>query len=287
MVANFDRKFREVITPGAVGVITGAARGIGEGIARAAAARGMKLVLADIASEPLQAVVNDLGSQGVEAIAAVTDVTDPSALRRLADVALESFGEVHLLVNNAGIEAVGLSWELAPEEWERILKINVLGLVNGVRAFAPRMIAAGKSAAIVNVASIAAVSMLPLQTAYIVSKHAALSFTECLYLEMQQAAPHIQVSVVVPGSVATRIFDDARVTNGSGAKYHRRFMQQMLGAGMTSSDAGRTIMDQIEAGEFWITTDHDMLAKQADARAEYLSMRRAPTLGEGAEALFE
>jgi NAD(P)-dependent dehydrogenase (short-subunit alcohol dehydrogenase family) len=272
---------------GGVAVVTGAARGIGEGMARAAAARGMKLVLADVAAEPLQQVADDLARQGVEAVAAPTDVTDPAALDRLADLAFSRFGEVRLLVNNAGIETLGNTWDLSAAQWDRAVNVNVLGPIQGVRAFAGRMVAAQKPAAIVNVASIAAVSMMPEQTAYILSKHAVLSFSECLYLEMQRAAPMIQVSVVLPGPVATRIFTDAPAASGTGVSRHREVMDQMLGAyGMTPAEAGRTIVEQIEAGEFWIATHPDMLAASARARADYLAGLKRPYLQEDAKGIL-
>jgi len=131
----------------------------------------------------------------LEAQAAEGITRDPAALDHLAEVTYEHFGEVRLLINNAGIEALGFTWELSAEQWNRVIDINVLGVIHGVRAFAGRMVAAGKPAFISNVSSIGGLSMMPVQTPYILSKHAVLSFSECLYLEMKQAQAPIRVAI--------------------------------------------------------------------------------------------
>jgi NAD(P)-dependent dehydrogenase (short-subunit alcohol dehydrogenase family) len=265
-----------------VAVVTGAARGIGEGIARAAARRGMKLVLADVAEKALRAVAQDLESQGAEVLDVPTDVTDPAALDRLVHAAFQRFGSIRLLINNAGIETLGYTWELSVEQWQRTMAINVLGPILCTRAFAARMVAEQKPAAIVNVAAIAAVAMAPVQTAYFLSKHAVLSFTECLALEMAREAPMIQVSVVLPGPVNTSIFVHAPGGATPEIAAHRTAMNHMLARhGMSAANAGETIVDQIAAGKFWITTHPQMLADSTQARAHYLATLARPSLPEG------
>jgi NAD(P)-dependent dehydrogenase (short-subunit alcohol dehydrogenase family) len=171
----------EDILSGGVAVITGAASGIGNGIARAAAARGMKLVLADIAAEALQAFAAELEAAGVQALAVPTDVTDPAAIDALAARTHEHFGDVRLLVNNAGIEMLGLAWELSAAQWERIVRINILGPIHGTRAFAGAMVKSGKPGFIANVSSLGGLAMMPEQTPYILSKHATLSPNACFW----------------------------------------------------------------------------------------------------------
>ena len=272
---------------GGVAVITGAARGIGEGIARAAAARGMKLVLADIAEERLRAIADEL-SASVETLAVPTDVADPAAIDRLAAAAFDRFGEVRLLVNNAGIEVIGYSWELSADQWERALRINALGPIHGVRAIAGRMVEAQKPAFIVNVSSLAALGSTPLTAPYMLTKHAILSFSESLFLEMQRKAPMIRVSAVLPGPVATGIFDDALGADaGAGVDKHRTIMKQVLAHGMDALEAGRMILDQVEAGKFWVTTHPEMMAEAARNRADFLASFKEPSLPPAGEALFE
>ena len=241
---------------GGVAVVTGAASGIGEGIARTAAALGMKLVLADIATDRLEALAAEIRGNGGEALAVTTDVSDAAALDRLAAVTHEAFGDVRLLVNNAGIEMLGHVWEIPAGTWEKAMKINVLGVINGVRAFAPRMIAAGKQAYIANLSSVGGLGMMPIQTPYLVTKHAVLSFTECLALEIDMTGQPISVSAVLPGPVATRIFEDAPAGNNPGTvERHRAYMNAMLrDYGISGLEAGQRILDGVAAGQFWVST---------------------------------
>lgn len=273
---------------GGVAVITGAAGGIGEGLAQVAAELGMRLVLADIAADRLQDVAGRLAAAGAEVLPVTTDVRNPAALDRLAEQAYQRFGEVRLLINNAGIEALGLTWELSAEQWNRVVEINVLGVIHGVRAFAGRMVAAGKPAFISNVSSIGGLSMMPVQTPYILSKHAVLSFSECLHLEMEQIGAPIHVSAVLPGAVSTRIFDDA--PGGSNPKSvdgHRTAMKHVLSAhGMAPVDAARLILDQIAEGRFWVSPHPELMRESAERRAAHLAGLTTPALTAEGRALL-
>lgn len=264
---------------GGVAVITGAGSGIGEGIARQAAALGMKVVLADVAKARIDAVAKDIEAQGGIALAVVTDVSDPTALDRLAEVTHSTFGDVQLLINNAGIETLGFTWELSAQAWEKILNVNIHGVIHGVRAFVPAMITSGKPAYIANVASIGALGMMPIQTSYVLSKHAVLSFTESLYLEMELKQAPIQVSVIMPGPVSTRIFHDSQVIPDPLIAHHQAAMRTMLEqAGISGTEAAKRILTQIAAGEFWVSTHPDITAAMAKGRAQHLSGMQRPVL---------
>ncbi|TZG25864.1 SDR family NAD(P)-dependent oxidoreductase [Sphingomonas montanisoli] len=262
---------------GGTAVVTGAAGGIGLGIARAAADAGMSLVIADIAADRLAAVEKEFLDRGIETLAIVTNTADPAAVDRLAHQAIERFGAPRLLVNNAGVEMMGDIWELPAEQWQRIMDINVLGPVHGVRAFVPAMIAARTPAYIANITSIGGLGMSGGQAPYIVSKHALLSFTECLFLELAEAAPHIKVSAVLPGPVATRIFTDAVALTEQAhiAKAHDQ-MEAVLAQGMSGDDAGRAIVDQIVEGRFWVSPHPEMMEGAAQSRAAYLAGLHTP-----------
>jgi len=267
-----------------VAVITGAGSGIGEALARTAAASGMTVVLADIDAGRIDRVAAEINSAGGLALAVPTDVADPAALDRLAARTREAFGDVRLLVNNAGVETVGLIWEIPAELWERTFKINVLGMVNGVRAFVPRMLECGRPAHIANVASVGGISIFPVETAYISSKHAVLSFTEGLYLEMLMQQKPIHVSAVMPGPVATSIFDDAKGA-GSAQDRHRTMMQDMLAQGMQPMEAARIILAGIAQGDFWVSTHPDLTLRTARMRADYLSTLALPDLPDTARKI--
>lgn len=264
---------------GGVAVITGAGSGIGAGLARQAAESGMKVVLADISRERIEEVVSEIESAGGTAMAVPTDVTDPDALDRLAGRVYDTFGEVRLLVNNAGVETVGFSWEIPADTWERTLAININGVVHGVRAFAPRMIASGERAFIANTSSVGGLGIMPVQTAYIMSKHAVLAFSECLRLEMQVREAPIEVSVILPGPVNTRIFADSDGASDPVSQYHRQVMQTMLETGGISGDeAARRILPQIAAGDFWVSTHPEMTRDYARNRAASLDALAEPRL---------
>jgi NADP-dependent 3-hydroxy acid dehydrogenase YdfG len=264
---------------GGVAVITGAASGIGEGLARHAAALGMKVVLADIAAERMEAVAGEIRAAGGEAMTVLTDVTDPSALDRLAAKTHETWGDVRLLMNNAGVETLGFVWEMPAAQWDKTLAININAMVHGVRAFAPRMIAAGKPAFIANTSSIGGLGIMPVQTSYIMSKHAVLAFSECLSLEMQVKKAPIQVSAILPGPVATRIFEDSKPGTDPMVVHHREVMRAMLvESGISGLEAAQRILRQIAAGEFWVSTHPEITAVFARQRAAHLSALTKPQL---------
>ncbi|MDT0577049.1 SDR family NAD(P)-dependent oxidoreductase [Croceicoccus sp. F390] len=264
---------------GKTSVITGAASGIGEGIARVAAEAGMKVVLADVAEERLQRVVKDIRSAGGDAIGVVTDVTDRDAIENLADVAEDRYGEITLAVNNAGIESIGFSWEIDPATWDRVIDINLRGVIHGTRSFARRMISRGTEGFIANLSSVGGLGIMPTQTPYIMSKHAILSFSECVYLEMQFAEHPIHVSAVLPSSVRTRIFDEALTDRNSGFTEGQRVrMAQAIEHGLTIEEAGRRILAGIAARQFWVSTEPEATAAFAAQRARYLEELRPPAL---------
>lgn len=273
---------------GGVAVITGAGSGIGEGLARYAAELGMKVVLADLSRERVERVASEIQSAGGVAMTVQTDVSDPDALDRLADATYEEFGDVRLLVNNAGIETLGFSWEIPAATWEKALDINIHGVVHGVRAFVPRMICSGYSAFIANTSSVGGLGIMPVQTAYIMSKHAVLAFTECLRLEMAVKQAPIQVSVILPGPVATRIFTDSDGASDPVSQHHRQVMQQMLEAdGISGYEAARRLLPQIAAGEFWVSTHPEMTLEYARNRADSLANLKEPRLSPELLAMLE
>jgi NAD(P)-dependent dehydrogenase (short-subunit alcohol dehydrogenase family) len=276
------------IFSGGVAVITGAGSGIGEGLARYAASLGMKVVLADIATARIEALAAEFNAAGGEALAVTTDVSDPSALDRLAEKTHATYGDVRMLINNAGIETLGYIWEIPAEIWEKTLNINIHGAIHGVRAFAPRMIASDTQCFIANVSSIGGLGMMPIQTSYILSKHAMLSFSECLHLEMQLKKARVQVSAILPGPVATRIFTDSKGVADPLVTHHREVMRGMLEQmGITPLEAAQRIFKQLAAGEFWVSTHPEITQSMAQARADHLSGLTTPAMNAETLALLQ
>jgi NAD(P)-dependent dehydrogenase (short-subunit alcohol dehydrogenase family) len=240
---------------GRCAVVTGAASGIGAGIARALAARGVRLVLADIEEAPTRALAEALPTQ---AIAIGCDVSDPSAVEDLADRAYASFGAVHLLCNNAGVCQGGPIWEMRDEDWRWLMGVNLGGVVNGCRAFVPRLIAQPDPAHVVNTASIGGFVTGGELGMYSVSKYAVVSYTEAL---AQELAPHgIGASLLCPGWTDTRLGDAARnrpehLGNAPGK------MEQILpgmAAGMTPDEVGRHLLRGVEENALYIFTQRDL-----------------------------
>lgn len=261
-----------------VAVITGAASGIGEALARHAACElGMKVVLADIAEQPLQALAAELSEQGCEVLALRTDVADAASMIQLAEKTRSHFGDVTLLINNAGIETLGFSWEIPAAQWDKILRVNIHGVVNGVNAFAGAMLDSGKRCVIANMSSIAGISISPIQASYVMSKHAVLSFTECLHLEMAMKSDKVQVSAVLPGPVKTKIFAAVAQQHDPVVAEHHQTMIDLLEAnGMTAQAAAETIFEQLGKGQFWVSTHPEMTAMMAKQRAANLASLATP-----------
>jgi NAD(P)-dependent dehydrogenase (short-subunit alcohol dehydrogenase family) len=198
---------------GKVAVVTGAGSGFGREFARLGAREGMKLVLADVQREALDAVVAELGGAGAEVIAEIVDVADSAQVARLADRAFQAFGPVHLLMNNAGVGGGGYLWENTDKDWSWVLGVNLMGVVHGIQHFVPRMLEAnrhGTPGHIVNTASMAGWLCAPLMGVYNVSKHAVVALTETLHHDLRLAGSTIGVTCLCPAFVPTGIAESHR-----------------------------------------------------------------------------
>jgi NAD(P)-dependent dehydrogenase (short-subunit alcohol dehydrogenase family) len=242
----------------------------------------MTVVLADIDAEAINALAEELISGGGRAVAVPTDVRRPDSVERLADASFDISGDVRLLVNNAGVEQFGYLWDTPVENWDRLVAINISGVFYGIRAFLPRMIAANDSPTkyVLNLSSLGGVGAAPLQAPYIMSKHAVLSITECLYLEVELVKADIRVAAVLPGVVVTNIFQSARGVDGSAdvtaAEDQRAAMMEVREGGMTVLAAAETIFSQAADGEFFILTQPEMIGAAMARRADQLRDRHPP-----------
>lgn len=198
-----------------VAVVTGAASGIGQGLAEHCAKEGMKVVISDIDEKRLRRLERKLNREGAHVLSVLADVSKVSEVEDLAKKTLETFGEVHLLFNNAGIAIPNLAWEYDLKEWEQVLGVNLWGVLHGIHTFIPIMLKQGNECHIVNTSSIEGVISNGVGGAtYGVCKHALVHLTERLALELEENGPNIKVSVLCPGFVKTNIFLSAlnRVT---------------------------------------------------------------------------
>ena len=194
-----------------VAVITGAASGIGLGIARRAAKEGMKVVLADIEKDALNQTEEELKASGVDVISVLTDVSKSENIEKLAQKTIDAFGEVHLLCNNAGVAAPGALWETILSDWEWVIGVNLWGVIHGIRTFIPIMLQQDNECHIVNTSSMAGLlAGDPGNGIYSITKQGVVALSESLRTGFVVMGAKIGVSVLCPGIVNTRITDSER-----------------------------------------------------------------------------
>jgi len=269
-VQSFDQK---------VAVVTGAASGIGAALAAGFSAEGARVVAADIDLAGATATADAIGAN---AVAIEADVADRASVEALADAAWDAFGQVDLLFNNAGVFQAGLMWERSSADWDWVLGVNVYGIINGVAAFVPRMIAQGTEGHIVNTASVAAFVAGGFSSPYVVSKCAAFSLTECLALDLAAVGAKIGVSVLTPSAIDTAIAHTARVRSdrygtdeGEDNAFVVESLSEMTARGLSPAEVVGPVMAGIRAGDFLIPTKPSY-ADQLRVRYDALCERKLP-----------
>ena len=254
-----------------VAVITGAASGIGAGLASEAARRGMQVVLADRDATAMEKIAADIGEN---ALSVPTDVTDISAVEELTDQAYRRFGAIDLLFNNAGVMSTGLSWEIPADKWDAVWKVNVDGILNGLRTFVPRLIAADRPARIINTASVGGFLPSPLMAPYSATKFAVVALTEALAGELKMLGTKIEVSLLAPGPVKSGIF---RESPPDAAEQLHGMMTSMLEQnGLEPDEFASRVFDAIDRGDYWIIPQPEAFDGGFAARTETIAKRLAP-----------
>jgi NAD(P)-dependent dehydrogenase (short-subunit alcohol dehydrogenase family) len=193
-----------------VAVITGAANGIGFGIAERCAQEGMNVVLSGINQDTLDRADEALKPTGATTLCVRADVSKLDDIEALAKQTLETFGAVHLLVNNAGVSAGGLPWESTIADWQWVMDVNLWGVIYGLRVFVPIMLAQDTECHIVNTSSIAGLLPFHPSAPYQVTKHAVVALTENLHYSLAQQNAKVRTSVLCPGWVKTSILNSER-----------------------------------------------------------------------------
>jgi NAD(P)-dependent dehydrogenase (short-subunit alcohol dehydrogenase family) len=250
---------------GRVAVVTGAASGIGRALAERWAAEGMRVVMADIEKEPLAEAADALRDKGSDVLAVPTDVSDGAQVDALAEAARDAYGGVHVLCNNAGVAMGGPVAELTTEDWEWVLGVNLWGVVHGLRAFLPGMLASGEEGHVVNTASVAGLLGAGWMAPYAASKYAVVGISECLYHELMPT--RVGISVLCPSWVNTNIhrsFRNRPAHLGGGRRDNEggpltEALAQLLAAGLAPETVADHVADAVRRRRFWVLTHPDVL----------------------------
>lgn len=261
-----------------VAVVTGAASGIGRGLAERFAAEEMAVVLADIEEEPLVQLEKELQDQGANVFAVKTDVSKAEEVENLAERTLEAYGEVHILCNNAGVVCSRAIWEHTLADWEWVMGVNLWGVIHGIRTFIPRMLTQENECHIVNTASILGMVRGSGEGIYKVSKHGVVTLSETLADELKHKGSHIQVHILCPGWVRSSILDSERnrpsdlqnpnqEAHSQSSTVDSQIVREQMDAGMAPAEVADHVYNAIQDGTFYILT-HPELNTWVHARME-------------------
>lgn len=246
---------------GKVAVVTGAASGIGRAYALELARLGMHLVLADVEAEPLaDAGAAATGADASSVTTVVTDVADESSVGRLADAVFDRHGAVHLVCNNAGVSLTRSLVDATIDDWRWLLGVNVWGVIHGITAFAPRMVAAGQEGHVVNTCSIASWSVVPGYGMYAASKHAVAAMSEALAGDLAATGAPIGVTAVCPSLVRTRLFSSERNREGAAVDTEEQRRIDAVADGIQSpAEIAAAMVDGVRRNELWVFPNRDRL----------------------------
>ena len=274
---------------GRVAVITGGASGIGRGMAEAFGAAGMRIVLADVDEVRVVETARALEKTGVEVVPVRTDVAKQGDVDALARRALDRFGAVHVVCNNAGVAHGGIpTWESTLHDWEWIVGVNLMGVVHGVRTFTPILLEEGEGH-IVNTASMAGLISGAGNALYGVTKHAVVALSEALYNELAAVNPEVHVSVLCPGWINTEILRSSErnqpdvvrrsrpeVRTTPESEIRRKQVENLLAGGLAPRKVGDLVLAAIRENRFWILT-HPEWKGAIRHRLENVLEERPPT----------
>jgi NAD(P)-dependent dehydrogenase (short-subunit alcohol dehydrogenase family) len=270
---------------GRVAVVTGGASGIGRGLAEALGGRGCKVVVADVEVDALDAASAELRATGVDCLPVVTDVSSAASVDALLAAALDAYGAVHVLCNNAGVRLTGSFLEQRLADWEWMVGVHLWGLVHGLRTFLPILLAQDEGH-VVNTASIAGVLGFA-AAPYVGTKHAVVGITDALSLELQQQGAHVGVSLLCPGAVRTNLVTSQRNRPAELRAPARpdddaASLANMREAGIEPAAVGALVVSAIENDRYLVLTHPDDYAPLMQARVARWLSGQAPepvTLG--------
>jgi NAD(P)-dependent dehydrogenase (short-subunit alcohol dehydrogenase family) len=266
-----------------VAVVTGGAGGIGSAMARAFAARGARIVLADLDAANLSVVAKHLEAGGARVLGVPTDVTRAESVEALADATLKRFGAAHIICNNAGVATFGPIATSTRKDWEFTMNVNFWGVVHGVQAFVPRLIEQRQGGHVINTASMAGLTGMSWLGVYCASKFAVVGLTESLQRELR---PHgIGVSVLCPMIVQTNINEnslrmrpvDLRNPDGVDLPQTGGDAPPLVGSTVKPEELARRVVRAVERKDFYILThpeQREILKRRAQRIDEVFAAER-------------
>lgn len=276
-------------------VITGGANGVGRALGVVFASEGANVVLVDIHQENLDKTVAELGKDNVVGMQA--DVTDPASMEKLADRCFETYGNVHVLLNNAGVglgEAARPLWTLPGKDWDWGFAVNTMGPVNGIRAFVPRMMESGEECVVVNTSSgNGGMTSLPSTPIYAASKAALTSLTEVLHFQLLKAESKVRAAIMFPGPnvVNTNILNSgesrpekfaSQAASKPAAYRSMTDLAKSAGVGFAltePAEVAQYTVAGIRDGLFWILPpEYDVQLGKLQGRIDGIKARRTPSL---------
>ncbi len=267
-----------------VAVVTGGASGIGLGMSRAFADAGMKLVIADLDEGAMSAVADELKAKGTEVVTRKTDVAELSEIEALAELTTETFGQVNVLCNNAGIGIPTGTHNMKLEDWKWIIDVDLWGPIYGVKVFLPLIEEAGEGH-INATSSMAGLIAGQMMGAYNVAKHGVVALMATLERDLRGRKSPITASVLCPGPINTNIsrhsveFRPGQAkpkTDGETSGKVAKGIQAILENGMDPDEVGRMVLEAISSDEFWILT-HPHWAKAIQKMLDAMNDNRSLT----------
>ena len=270
---------------GKVAAVTGAASGLGRSMALAFAAEGMDVALADVDQVNLPPVEEAVQAKGVRAITFRVDVSQAGQVDAFCDQTLARLGAIHVVCNNAGVSPLGAAWENTPADWQWILGVNLWGVINGVRAFTPYLIAQNEGH-VVNTASVSGLITPPGSAAYNATKHAVVALSETLHHDLRERNSAVGVSVLCPAYVPTGIVDSERTRPAelkepphelsAETRAKQAMLRRAVASGKVSADqVAQAVVAAVKEERFYILT-HPRIKGAIQARMEDILDGRAP-----------
>lgn len=262
---------------GKVAVVTGAASGIGRGIAERLGREGMRVVLADIEEAPLEAAVGAMRADGVEAVAQLTDVSRLEDVEALRDRALSAFGAVHVVSSNAGVSAGGPIWTIDQPTWDWVMGVNLWSILHAVRTFVPLLVEQNEGY-VLNTASMQGLTVPAGAAPYTVTKHAVVALSEVLFHDLKAARSKVGVSVLCPGPVATRIYaSDRNRPENRGKLVELGEIPPSLAQGWSPEELADLVLECMRTRRFYVLT-HPEYDEDVENRFQGIVGRDAPAV---------